>query len=290
MWPHDLKLHRARQHLKELNAQVDRWVEVDGYTVRVDPDPEPPQYVVKALILRPIKQDPFSLLIGDFLQNARAALDYIAFALGEAGARGAMPDNVEREAGFPIVGDVDRQGFSGRGPDLFAEAANRRLATVTEPARAVIKQLQPYYTDGSVWMSHPLWILNEMARFDRHRFLQVAAVRGGDLRLDPDIRSNARIRGPIESYWGRVFEDWDEEGTPIATELARVTAEPVNPGREVHMHFQGALEIGWDDDALPPTLASIEHDPIMNTFISIERHVGRALGKLAPFLPPEPPY
>ena len=153
MWPHDLKLHRARKHLEELDAEIGRWVEGGGYTIRVEPDPQPfeADYEVKAYITEPLGEDPFSLLIGDFLQNARAALDYVAFALGDAGAGGAMPDEIAIRAGFPIIGDVDREGFSGRGPDLFADAADRQLSTVPEPARAVIEQLQPYYASGESW-------------------------------------------------------------------------------------------------------------------------------------------
>ena len=120
MWPHDLKLALARRHLEVLKGQIDRWVEC-GYTIRVEPDPRPfeTDYEVKAYITEQIGEDPFSLLIGDFLQNARAALDYIAYALGEAGAGGAMPEEVAVGTGFPIIGDVDREGYSGRGPDLL---------------------------------------------------------------------------------------------------------------------------------------------------------------------------
>jgi hypothetical protein len=66
-------------------------------------------------------------LIGDFLHDARAALDYIAFALMDVGADGAMPDDVARRSRLPIMGDEDTDGFSGRGSDLFAEAADRQL-------------------------------------------------------------------------------------------------------------------------------------------------------------------
>ena len=171
MWPHDLKLHRARKHLEELDAEIGRWVEGGGYTIRVEPDPQPfeADYEVKAYITEPLGEDPFSLLIGDFLQNARAALDYVAFALGDAGAGGAMPDEIAIRAGFPIIGDVDREGFSGRGPDLFADAADRQLSTVPEPARAVIEQLQPYYASGESWSWDELWVLHELARFNKER-------------------------------------------------------------------------------------------------------------------------
>lgn len=41
VWPHDLKLARARRHLEDLMAEMNRWVEGGGYTIRVEPDPKP---------------------------------------------------------------------------------------------------------------------------------------------------------------------------------------------------------------------------------------------------------
>ena len=79
MWPHELKLSRARQHLKELEAEIDRWVHVDGYSISMAPHPEPPDYLVTAQLLRPPDDAPLALLIGDVLQNARSALEYIAY-------------------------------------------------------------------------------------------------------------------------------------------------------------------------------------------------------------------
>jgi hypothetical protein len=294
VWPHELKLQRASQHLKELKAEIDRWVEIDGYTIRVEPDPDPSKYTsyeVKAYILRHIEEDPFSLLIGDFLQNARAALDYIAFALGDAGAGGRMPDEIAMNTGFPIVGDVDREGFSGRGPDLFADAARRRLATVAEPARAVIEQLQPYYVGGEAWMWESLWVLHELARFDRHRFLHLAVMRTGEVRLDPATSRNVAI-GEIETDYGaRVIEDppWDEDDTTAGAVLARFMAGPANPRKEMQMNFLAELQLGFDIDTLPPTLDVIEGQEIWFTLWRAETDVRRVLDKLKSFLPSRPP-
>lgn len=290
MWPHDLKALRARQHLDELKAEITRWVEGDGYTIRVEPDPKPfeTDYEVRAFIQEDIGEDPWSLLIGDFLQNARSALDYIAFALGEAGAgREGMPASVARNAGFPIVGDVDAEGYSGRGSDLFAEAANKQLATVSEPVRTAIERIQPYYRHRQIWDMDPLWRLHELARFDRHRFLHPAVMRAGDIQLDPTSR-NVRMKG-LEIVTGdRVFEDepWDEDGTPAGALLASFTAMPANPNKEMHMHVNAWLDLGWDPDTLPDSIWSgLEHETIEITLTAIAVAVTRALETLRPFLP-----
>jgi hypothetical protein len=294
VWPHELKLQRARKHLDELKAEVRRWVEEDGYTIRVEPDPQPFEavYEVRAYILRDPAEDPFSLLIGDFLQNARAALDYIAFALGDAGAGGAMPDRIAMNAGFPIVPDIDPQGFSGRGPDLFAEAARRKLPTVAEPVRTAIERMQPYYTGGSVWWAEPLWVLHELARFDRHRFLHLTVVRTGDVRPDPAVWRNVKIREIEMDPGARVIEDefWNEDGTPPGALIATVTAAPADPKREMHMKFLADLELGFDTDTVPPTLDSLEHGVVDLTLSLIEMKVRNVIDELAQFLPRRRPF
>jgi hypothetical protein len=295
LWPHDLKLQRANQHLNELKTHVRGWVEGDSYTIRVEPDPQPfeTDYEVRAYIRWEVREDPFSLLIGDFLQNARAALDYIAFALGDDGAgRGGMPDEVAARAGFPIIGDADRAGHMGRGADLFAAAAAKQLTTVAEPVRTAIERMQPYYVGGEIWMHEPLWQLHELARFDRHRFLHPAVMRSDVVRLDPTSR-NVRITHVSTDYGARVIEDppWDENGTPAGALLAIFTAEPHDPRQEMDMRFLAALQLGFDPDSLPASLPDVlDTMPIDLVLTLIEMKVRSILKELARFLPSGRPF
>jgi hypothetical protein len=288
LWSHDLKLQRASKHLRDLKGEIDRWVEGEGYTVGVEPRPNPrleTTYEVRAYILRDIEEDPFSLLIGDFLQNARSALDYIAYALGEAGA-GVEGMSDARNAGFPIIGD-ERDGYAGRGPDLFAEAASRQLPTVTEPVRTAIEQAQPYNTGGHAWTLEPLWILHELARFDRHRFLHLAVMRTGDVRLDRANSSNVSLSDIDILYGQQVIEEppWDEHETPAGALLATFRARPTKPKLEMKMNFLATLDLGFDIDTLPPTLMHLEGEEIWLRLMMIEREVAKVIATLRPFLP-----
>lgn len=287
VWPHDLKLQRAREHLAGIKARTDRWRDADGYTTTVRADAKPPHFRIQAIIHDHVDGDDcLPLLIGDFLQNARAALDYMAFELGNVGAGGWMDDETAVQSGFPIVGDLDKGGFSGRGPDLFAQAAAARLKMAPEAARAVVEELQPYYVGGSVWMHEPLWILHELARYDRHRFFQPAFIQTGVVELDPATSRNVKIE-QLEFEAGRLIEDPEEEG---GTTIAHVTAHPADPNRPMQMHFRRALHLGWDIDSLPPTIIDIEDSPIDHTLALIEMKVRHALGRLSRFLPSHPPY
>ena len=235
MWAHDLKLGRAREHLKELEAEVKRWVHEDGYSIRVYPDPEPPSYVVRAENIRP-PGDALALLVGDCLYNARASLEYLAHALGDIGAGGDMTAEQSERSAFPIIGDRDREGFTGRGPDLFEGAAGRHLSTVDPEARAAIKRLQPFY-EGDTWEFNGLWFLNELARLDRHRFPHFGAVRTENVELDRTRSRNIKIK-EIETFRGAIAPDLED-----SADLARVTAYPANPNEKMHMHFINGLAI-----------------------------------------------
>lgn len=297
MWPHELKLQRAKEHFEKLKTEVWRWEEGEGYALSMYPDSHPPHYVLRAEVVEPITEDPFSFLIGDFLQNARAALDYLACALGDAGAGGFMSEDVATETMFPIIGGTDPDGVTYGGSKAFPQRARRRLATVPDPARAVIESLQPYKTGRDLWYAEPFWVLNELARFDRHRFLHLAIARAGNL-MPSDKCRNVRITdldvetGNLTLLEGMALEDKEVfGGDEDRAMLARFTAEPINPGEEMDVDFESALEIIFDVDRLPPSCwRGLDGQSLVWALWYIPGEIEKAFNALAPFLPDEPPW
>ena len=278
MWAHDLKLGRARDHLKELEAEIDRWVNIDGYAIRVYPDPKPPAYIIRAEEIRE-PPDSLALVLGDCLYNARAALEYIAYALGNAGAEGEMTEEQALKSSFPIIGDVDKDEFSGRGPDMFDSTAGHMLVTVTPDARAAIKGLQPF-NDGDIWDYNGLWVLNELARLDRHRFLHFGAVRSEGLELDRTRSRNIKVQGRIETFRGTIYPEIED-----SADLGRITAYPANPQQKMEMHFTNGLAITLDtQDA---GLDSIHGHALDQVVWDTVFGVSEALRALRKFLPTE---
>lgn len=201
-----------------------------------------------------------------------------------------MPEVTALNAGYPIVGDTDLEGFSGRGGDRFDELAKQKIPTVTDAVRALIEQSQPYYTGGEFWTTEPLWILHELARVDRHRFLHPAVVMTHEVRLDPATLRNVKVRD-FESTWGeRILEEpgWDEDGTPPGAVLATFTALPAAPKKEMKMKPLAELTLGFDIDNLPPTLAPLRRDEIERTLWYIEFAVSRIFERLTPHLSASP--
>lgn len=292
MWEHERKLGRAVEHFEQLKAQIVGWEQGQGYTLRAVPSPAP-FYVLRADIERPIEDEPFPLVLGDFLQNARAALDYLSGELGHAGAGGAMSEDEARAATFPIA----------RTPELFAQIVAQRLPMISETVRTVLESLQPYVTGDDLWMWEPLWILHELARVDRHRFLHIGYAWIGILEPDPDNSHNVSIsdlsvtEGPLSFAIVDGLEQAEAElaDTGIAEEspiLATFHAERINPEEEMHMAWRYAIEIGFSKDRLPETLSElggIFGTNVVFALSGIVPKIRAVFQAIAPFLAAEPP-
>lgn len=294
VWPHDRKLNRAAEHFKQLEAQIKGWEKGQGYTLRVAPDPDPPHYVIRAELDRPVEDEPFPLVLGDFLQNARASLDYIAVALGDVGAGGVMAESDAVTTMFPIT----------RSAEQFAQVVERRLPTISQPVRAAIEDLQPYKTGDDLWEYEPLWILNELARLDRHRFLHVGCEWIGLLGLDPTRSRNVRIENLTVTEGQFSFAEVDaledaelaraegREESEDGAILARCDAFPIDPSQEVNMEWESAIQIGFAQDWLPDTLSHLAGGMgggIPWLCRGILRDIREVFRALAPFLPSDPP-
>lgn len=113
----------------------------------------------------------FAALLGDVIQNLRAALEYSAWAAASAEARKSSP----RRISFPIVdcrSDYEKW-VSGRSR-IFSDATFQ-----------VLEWAQPFQAD--VEQLHPLRILRTLSNTDKHRLLSVvdhAHIQVG-VELDP---------------------------------------------------------------------------------------------------------
>jgi hypothetical protein len=185
-----LKFNRAHHHLVELDEEIRAFLELKPYrTILHKEDADGLEYVLRGYVThRPSEMWP--LIIGDCLQNMRAALDHLAWQL--VLAAGNSPDT---GTAFPIFID-----------DPFAPGASKRLRNGFErntrdmPSEAItrIKRLQPYNAEDPEL--DPLWILHDYARIDRHQTISVVLadsetvgvdigrrIESGEFISDPDI-------------------------------------------------------------------------------------------------------
>jgi hypothetical protein len=148
--------------LGSLHEAVDAYLEREPYRVELDFDEKAACHVVYIRVF----EDPpleLSLMVGDLLQNLRSALDYLAWQL-------ALLCNTEEELTKPAVARNITFPISRRAEDF---ASHSLLSFIPEEACAAIKRLQPYQRrDGAE--GHALFILNELAKVDRHRVLHAS--------------------------------------------------------------------------------------------------------------------
>jgi hypothetical protein len=156
-----VKLDRADEHLLAFNDEVPRFLESDPFEMRATLDVERRRYSVQ---LRVLRQPPrrWAAIAGDFIQNTRAALDHLVWAL--VLLNGEEPS---RQNQFRIL---DQEPTSTRSRQAWDQA----LAGVSDGAQERIALAQPYQRDDGP-EHHVLYGLREMSNTDKHRTLLVTA-------------------------------------------------------------------------------------------------------------------
>jgi hypothetical protein len=171
-WNVTLKLDWAAKHVQTLQVAQDKFLAGDPYTYgrAVEGgtrEGEGTDHVFRwERYTRP--PDCLGLIAGDAIHNARSALDHLAVALAEHGARVAgVTMTRQDEAGiqFPIV----------RSHADFVEQVRRgRLQHVDSAARALIESRQPYRASNDPELAH-LMRINRLDNADKHRAITPVA-------------------------------------------------------------------------------------------------------------------
>jgi hypothetical protein len=165
------KLERASAHLDSFERGVRDYLR--GDPVKIENRDEAEGELRRITWVASATKDPpaaLGLLVGDWANNARAALDYIVYELvrketGEPDPRWTMFPVAPKESAYP-------------------EMARKRLKGVPPWALPVFEGLQPFH-DGDDAPFHPLSILAEVSNRDKHRLVHTAAmqVAGSQARL-----------------------------------------------------------------------------------------------------------
>lgn len=164
-----LKVERARQHLKLLNAEIAAFAAKDSYRVAANFEGEPAEIVIRMYFRDKPASIPLrlSLIAGDAVHNLRSALDHLAYALAQIGT------GPTRHTQFPIFEDAKQ----------FRDNQDRFLAGIVKRHRARIEALQPYHARPGFLESvkpdsqHPLasnlflLAIRRLDNMDKHRLL-----------------------------------------------------------------------------------------------------------------------
>lgn len=158
-----IKLDRAKDHQRDLEVEVRRFIDGNPYAVETKRDPNNRRLIY--FVARAKEVPPkISAIAGDVLQNLRSALDHLAFELFKRG--GGTGDG--KHVYFPIFDDAAAyvSGSPGKTAGMKPDAVNAIHAT------------KPYKGGNDV-----LWKLHRLNIVDKHRslFTVGAAFRSVDL-------------------------------------------------------------------------------------------------------------
>jgi hypothetical protein len=149
------KLRRAEEHLIAVQNEIAWFLNEKPYRIREEREVDGTEHAFYIDIERPIPHR-LSLIVGDCLQTLRSSLDHLAWVFRTKDGR----------VYFAIRKGAPVANKRGTGDSLDSE-----IGPVRDDARALIKALQPH-TRGDTERD-PLWVLNELARVDRHQSLHL---------------------------------------------------------------------------------------------------------------------
>lgn len=223
-----------------------------------------------------------SVIIGDALHNMRSGLDTLAYTLSRAYTN-PLPQDIASSSEFPIFGDEDARGTSGVGNARFHQTKKdgspapgsglHKIRGWDPAAQTLVERLQPYH-EGANFRTHPLWMLHDLDRTNKHRLLHTTVAAFEGTLWDINEFANIRAIGPgvVQSLGGSL----DTENV-----IGRIYGlHPVDPRTEMHVKIIPALDVAFSRQAPAAPGASV-----VGTLSSIQTYLtDTVIPTLAPFL------
>jgi hypothetical protein len=257
----ELKLDRAKKHVRDLESVVEQFFETKPYLVGVDDNPESDQREFRLVRARPVPVG-LSIIGGDAIHNLRSTLDYLIWQL--ALANGTKPNN---RTAFPVW----------RSEADFVAGRPGCAKGVSEDALEVLYGLKPY-RGGSDF----LWRIHQLDIVDKHRLLLAVATRQEQVLVDlgAAINRSAEAEG---------LEGFDFPSMPVAIHPAE--RDIVEKGSLV---FSGPLgDKSHDDAQFTFQIAIYEseipiYEPLVRTLHELTGFVDEVLHLFAPLIEAKP--
>jgi hypothetical protein len=151
-----LKIARAVQHIKDLEARVNVWASGKPFTTKTELTPDRLKWYTKMHVSSPPPVFEWSLIMGDCVHSLRGALDACVWEL--AHLNGATPPAPHRLQ-FPIITDKNK----------WARARLEQLQTVPDEIASRIEVLQPFNRSADEIPRDALLCLSRLNNIDKHR-------------------------------------------------------------------------------------------------------------------------
>ena len=211
------KVRRAGKHLRELDAEVERFVKDHPYRFVPEPDEKTGLWVVRIYADAVDEQPPLRLgvIVGDIAHDLRSALDHVVCELA------LLNNSTCEETQFPLC-------FS---PKAFGFEEKKRLAGLLPRHRAMIRRLQPYHRRQG---GELLAVLRSLSNADKHRVVNPAtqAMRYVPPTFEP---RSAMLAAEVKYREAVRMED--------GAEYLRFTKFVTRPGTEVQVKLDPTYQI-----------------------------------------------
>ena len=251
--PHPLdsareRLRRAEENIESLRREIsDFLAPVPAVTMDVDFPTRNPiitdenrgtyDELTQFIMTQSVKPR-FSVLAGEIIHHLRAAFDHLAWQLSSPVLQANSPYQIE----FPVFDVRPRPcGKCGGANQNKLCRYCRKVEGITSPtARTRIESLQPY--KGANPSRHPLWLIHDMDRIDKHRELVLTV---HIMRVN--VQANALFTGTGQQL------PWE-----VRPRNVRLTGPP-----QVDVKLKMAADVtfrefsGRDDDPIIPTLHNL---------------------------------
>ena len=227
-----LKLDRGKEHLKSLHVELGTVLasEQPKMPVTCGFDPQDQSWVCRVGEFRRVGSATAGPLIGDTVQNLRAALDLLIWDLSilDHGSWPLDRNGRELRTQFPICRTKD---------DFLSRSVQETLLDSISPAhRAEIERFQPYVTGDDT-----LALLAKISNEDKHRVIQT--VFSTDLASSPVVRgfSDCKVVG------GGGFLPIIQGSLKSCTEILRLPLTNVGLNPKVDVMFEMAIFVAFRD-------------------------------------------
>lgn len=150
------KFLRGVEQIKALCAEAGAFENDNAYVFREEVDTRSPQHRIHRFYAserKPIPDD-WPLRAGEAIQNVRASLDHVVYAVSG-----------RDDCAFPICTT----------PDRFQKASAQRLQGIPAPMLATIERAQPYRATPTAPSDDLLEQLRSLSNIDKHRTLATVA-------------------------------------------------------------------------------------------------------------------
>lgn len=233
-----LKLERAKEHIRQLEAEIRSFHERKPYRIVVEEEPQSRDLIYRVKV----KEQPsprWATIIGDIVHNLRSALDLLANDLVRANDE--IPND---NTAFPIHRSANafEAGFSGK------------VRGASTKAMEIIRSLTPYKGGNEA-----LWRIHRLDITDKHRLMLSVGAAYRNLTMSVGLRLPWK-EGKIVKFPPVAIRPADRQ-YPLKdnAEVMGVKAAARTSDSGVTPDFQFAFEVAFGDGEI------VQGEPVVPT-------------------------